>query len=177
MWAILLIQGHNMIADPVLARSRDQVRIGEILTLSLGFKIIGDIREAINPKSWERAYDRHDNAFRMVVKVDLKSGRKIIVPIKFVRKAIMFWTRNPKITNRIWISVIKDDMLLYPETVEEARSFLFDVNKIIELNAENLDQGVHKLLAEVEVTWGKHTYTEPTIIAAKSNVIEVTCTK
>ena len=177
MWAILLIQGHNMIADPVLGRSRDQVRIGEILTLSLGFKIIGDIREAINPKSWERAYDRHDNAFRMVVKVDLKSGRKIIVPIKFVRKAIMFWTRSPKITNRIWISVIKDGMLLYPETVEEARSFLFDVNKIIELNAENLDQGVHKLLAEVEVTWGKHTYTEPTIIAAKSNVIEVTCTK
>jgi hypothetical protein len=44
-----------MITDAVLIRSRDEVRIGEILTLSLGFKIIGDIREAINPKSWERA--------------------------------------------------------------------------------------------------------------------------
>jgi hypothetical protein len=166
-----------MITDAVLSRSRDEVRVGEILTLSLGLKIIGDIREAINPRSWERAYDRHDNAFRMMVKVNLKSGRKIIVPIKFVRKAIMFWTRSPKITNRIWISVIKDDMLLYPETVEEARSFLFDVNKIIELNAENLDSGVHKLFADIEVMWGKHTYTEPTVIAAKSNVIEVTCRK
>jgi hypothetical protein len=170
-----LIQGRNIIAEAVLRRSQDEVRIGEILTLSLCFKIIGDIRQAINPKSWERAYDRHDNAFRMVVKVDIKSGRKIIVPIKFVRKAVMFWTRSPKITNRIWISVIKDGMLLYPETVDEARSFLFDVNKIIELKAENLDPGVHKLLADVEVTWGKHTYTEPTMIAAKSNLIEVTC--
>jgi len=166
-----------MITDALLSRSRDEVRIDEILTLSLGFKIIGDIREAINPKTWERAYDRHDNAFRMLVKVDLKSGRKIIVPIKFVRKAIMFWTRSPKITNRIWISVIKDDTLLYPETVEEARSFLFDVNKIIELNAENLNSGVHKLFADVEVTWGRHLYTEPTVIAARSNVIEVTCRK
>ena len=96
---------------------------------------------------------------------------------EIVRKAIMFWTRNPKITNRIWISVIKDDMLIYPKTVEEARSFLFDVNKIIELNVENLDSGVHKLFADVEVTWGKHTYTGPTVIAAKSNVIEVTCRK
>lgn len=166
-----------MITDAVLSRSRDEVRIGEVLTLSLGFKIIGDIREAINPKSWERAYDRHDNAFRMIIKVALKSGRKVIVPIKSVRKAIMFWTRSPEITNRIWISVIKDDMLIYPKTVEEARSFLFDVNKIIELNVENLDSGVHKLFADVEVTWGKHTYTEPMVIAAKSNVIEVTCRK
>jgi hypothetical protein len=94
-----------------------------------------------------------------------------------VRKAIMFWTRSPKITNRIWISVIKDDTLLYPETVEEARSFLFDVNKIIELNAESLDYGVHKLFADIEVTWGKHAYTEPTVITAKSNVIEVTYRK
>lgn len=166
-----------MITDAVLSRSRDEVRIGEILTLSLGLKIIGDIREALNPRNWERAYDRHDNAFRMMVKVDLKSGRKIIVPIKLVRKAIMFWTRSPKITNRIWISVIKDDTLLYPETVEEARSFLFDVNKIIELNVENLDSGVHKLFADIEVTWGKHAYTEPTVITAKSNVIEVTYRK
>jgi hypothetical protein len=166
-----------MITDAVLSRSRDEVRIGEILTLSLGLKIIGDIREALNPRNWERAYDRNDNAFRMMVKVDLKSGRKIIAPIKLVRKAIMFWTRSPKITNRIWISVIKDDTLLYPETVEEARSFLFDVNKIIELNAESLDYGVHKLFADIEVTWGKHAYTEPTVITAKSNVIEVTYRK
>jgi hypothetical protein len=166
-----------MITDVVLSKSQDKVRIGENLTLSLAFKIIGDIREAINPKSWERAYDRHDNGFRMSIKVNLKLGRKMILPIKFVRKAIIFWTRSPKIDNRIWISIIKDDMLFYPTTVEEARSFLFDVNRIIELNTENLESGVHKLFADIEVTWGKHTYTEPEVIATRSNVIEITCKK
>ncbi len=173
----LLTHHRSMIIDAVLSKSQDKVRTGENLTLSLGFKIIGDIREAINPKSWERAYDRHDNAFRMSIKVDLKSGRKIILPIKFVRKAIIFWTRSPKIANRIWISIVKDDMLFYPTTVEEARSFLFDVNKIIELNAQNLQSGVHKLFADIEVTWGKHTYTESEVIAARSNAIEVICKK
>jgi hypothetical protein len=177
MWTILLTHSRSIITDAVLSKSQDKVRVGEILTLSLGFKIIGDIREAINPKSWERAYDRHDNSFRMSIEVNLKSRRKIILPIKFVRKAIMFWTRSPKIANRIWISIIKDDMLFYPVTVEEARSFLFDVNRIIELKTETLDSGVHKLFADIKVTWGKHTYTERTVIACKSNVIEVTCRK
>jgi hypothetical protein len=174
---ILLTYSRSIVTDVVLSKSQDRVSVGEILTLSLGFKIIGDIREAINQKNWERAYDRHDNAFRMSIKLDLKSGRKTILPIKFARKAIMFWTRSPKIANRIWISIVKDDMLFYPVTVEEARSFLFDVNRIIELNTENLDSGVHKLFAEIEVTWGKHTYTEPTVIAGRSNVIQVTFRK
>src|ERR671930_1919824 len=165
---ILLTHDRSTMTDVVLSKSQDKVRIGENLTLSLAFKIIGNIREAINPKNWERAYDRHDNRFRMSIKVDLKTGRKIILPIKFVRKAIIFWTRSPKIANRIWISIIKDDMLFYPKTVEEERSFLFDVNKIIELNTENLESGVHKLFADIEVTWGKHTYTEPTVIAGRS---------
>jgi hypothetical protein len=177
MWAILLTHHRSMIIDAVLSKSQDNVRIGENLTLSLGFKIIGDIREAINPKSWERAYDRHDNAFRMSIKVDLRSGRKMILQIKFVRKAIIFWTRSPKIANRIWISIVKDDMLFYPTTVVEARSFLFDVNKIIELNTQNLQSGVHKLFADIEVTWGKHTYTESEVIAARSNAIDVICKK
>ena len=177
MWTILLTHDRSMITDAVLSKSQDKVTIGENLTLSLGFKIIGDIREAINPKIWERAYDRHDNAFRMSIKVDLRSGRKMILQIKFIRKAIIFWTRSPKIANRIWISIIKDDMLFYPTTVEEARSYLFDVNKIIELNTESLESGVHKLFADIEVTWGKHTYTEPELISTRSNLIDVICKK
>jgi hypothetical protein len=68
-------------------------------------------------------------------------------------------------------------MLFYPTTVEEARSFLFDVNKIIELNTQNLQSGVHNLFADIAVTWGKHIYTEPEVIAATSNAIEIICKK
>ena len=172
-----MAHSRSIITDAILSKSRDNVRVGEVLTLSLGFKIIGDIRESINPKNWERAYNSHDNTFRMTVNVDLKLGRKIILSIKFVRKAIMFWTRSSKIPYRIWISIIKDDTLLYPITVEEARSFLFDINRMIELNTENLDPGIHKLNADIKVNWGKHSYTKPTVIGCRSNVIEVTCRK
>src|SRR2546421_321372 len=82
-------------------------------------------------------YNIHDNAFRMTIEVDLKSGRKTILPLKFIRKAVLFWTRSPKIPYRIWVSIIKDDIPFYPSTVEEARSLLFDVNKVIEVNGND----------------------------------------
>jgi hypothetical protein len=110
----------------------------------------------------------------MTIEVDLKSGRRTIVPIKFVRKASLFWTRNPKITYRIWVSIIKEDTPFYPLSEEEARSLLFDVNKVIELTGSHLDSGgTHKLYADIRVSWGKHQYTEPTEIKGRSNDIKL----
>jgi len=163
----------SFIAEATLAKSQDSVKAGQPLTLSLSFKIQGAIREVFDQKNWERAYNKHDNGFRMTIEVEIKSGRKMILPIKFVRKAALFWTRNPRIPYRIWVSIVKDDTPFYPLTVEEARSTLFDVNKVIELSGSDLDSGTHKLHAEIKVSWGKHDYTEPTEIKAKSNEIEL----
>src|SRR5215510_7081812 len=103
----------SFIADASLSKSQDSFKSGQPLTLSLSFKVDGAIREVFSQKNWERAYNKHDNGFRMTIEVDLKSGRKILVPIKFVRKAALFWTRNPKIPHRIWVSVVKDDSPFY----------------------------------------------------------------
>ena len=167
----------SIIEDAVLCKSQDKLKVDEILTLSLGFKITGAIREVFDQKNWERAYNKHDNAFRMTIEVCLKSGRKTIFPLKFIRKAIMFWTRNPKIPHRIWVSIIKDDQPFYPLTVDEAKSLLFDVKKVIEVNGNDLTTGRHNLVANIKVRWGKHSYTEPTMISAHSNTTEITCTK
>jgi hypothetical protein len=174
---ILLTNRGSIIADAVLSKSQDKLKVSEMLTLSVGFKMTGEIREVFNQKNWERAYNKHDNAFRLTIEVDLKSGRKTILPLKFIRKAVLFWTRSPKIPYRIWVSIIKDDMPFYPLTVEEARSLLFDVNKVIELNGNDLNSGSHYLFTNIRVRWGKHDYTEPTTISTRSNVIEVTCMK
>ncbi|HEX7033889.1 MAG TPA: hypothetical protein VF172_12900 [Nitrososphaera sp.] len=163
----------SFIAGATLEKSQDSVKSGQPLTLSLSFKIDGAIREAFTQKNWERAYNKHDNGFRMTMEVDIKSGRKIIVPLRFVRKAALFWTRNPKIPYRIWVSIVKDEAPFYPLTEEEARSLLFDVNKVIELSGSDLDSGTHKLHADIRVSWGKHDYTEPTEIKGKSNEIEL----
>jgi len=163
----------SFIAGANLGKSQDSVKSGQPLTLSLSFKVDGAIREVFSQKNWERAYNKHDNGFRMTIEIDLKSGRRTIRPIKVVRKAALFWTRNPKISYRIWVSIVKDDAPFYPLTEEEARSMLFDVNKVIELSGNDLDSGSHKLYADIRVSWGKHHYTEPAEIRGKSNEIEL----
>jgi hypothetical protein len=169
-----LTHGRSTIVDAMLSKSQDELNQSELLTLNLVFRIIGQIREAFDQKNWERAYNKHDNSFRMTIEVDLKSGAKTILPMKFVRKAALFWTRSPKIPYRIWLSIIKDDMSFYPSTVEEAKSLLFDIRKLITLNKNDLTEGDHKLFADIRVKWGKHNYTEPTVVVTKSNVIRVT---
>lgn len=163
----------SFIASATLSKSQESVGPDHPFTLSLSFRIEGSIREAFSQKNWERAYNKHDNGFRMTIEVDLKSGRKTIVPIRFVRKASLFWTRNPKIPYRIWVSIVKDDTPHYPLSEEEAKSFLFDVNKVIELSGTQLDSGRHKLHTDIKVSWGKHQYTEPSEIQGRSNDIEM----
>ena len=162
-----------MIVDAKLSRLQDKEKKGESLTLSLSFKIQGNIREVFDQKNWERAYNIHDNVFRITIEISLKDGRKAILQNKFVRKAILFWTRSPKIPFRIWVSIIKDDTPFYPTTVEEAKSLLFDINKFIELNGYDFKHGSREFSTDIKVSWGKHFYTNPTVITGRSNVVTI----
>lgn len=162
-----------MIVDAKLSRLQDKEKKGESLTLSLSFKIQGNIREVFDQKNWERAYNIHDNVFRITIEISLKDGRKAVLQNKFVRKAILFWTRSPKIPFRIWVSIIKDDTPFYPTTVEEAKSLLFDINQLIELNGDHLERGSHEFSTDIKVSWGKHFYTNPTVITGRSNAVSI----
>ena len=163
-----------MIVDAKLSRLQDKVKKGESsLTLSLSFKIQGKIREVFDQKNWERAYNIHDNVFRITIEISLKDGRKAVLQNKFVRKAILFWTRSPKIPFRIWVSIIKDDTPFYPTTVEEAKSLLFDISKFIELNGYDFKRGSREFSTDIKVSWGKHFYTNPTVITGRSNAVSI----
>jgi hypothetical protein len=163
----------SMIVDAKLSRLQDKEKKGESLTLSLSFKIQGNIREVFDQKNWERAYNIHDNVFRITIEISLKDGRKAVLQNKFVRKAILFWTRSPKIPFRIWVSIIKDDTPFYPTTVEEAKSLLFDINKFIELNGYDFKRGSREFSTDIKVSWGKHFYTNPTVITGRSNAVSI----
>jgi hypothetical protein len=163
----------SFIDSVILAKSQQSVRPDQPLTLSLSFKIQGSIRDAFSQKNWERAYNKHDTGFLMKIEIDLKSGRRRIEPIKLVRKAALFWTRNPKIPYRIWVSIVKDDTTFYPLTEDEAKSLLFDVNKVIELRGSDLNSGTHKLYTDIRVSWGNHVYTQPNEIKSRSNDVEL----
>lgn len=145
----------------------------ERLTLVLSFKIDGNIREVFNPKMWETSYDKHDKVFMMCIATALKVERTKISLTKITRKAPMFWTRSPKIPFRIWVSIIRDNTPFYPVTIEEAKSLLFDVNKIIEIDTNNLDRGTHRMYADINVSWGRHQYTKAEEITNVSNIVDV----
>ncbi|MDW0134275.1 MAG: hypothetical protein QOK88_02070 [Nitrososphaeraceae archaeon] len=163
----------SLISDIKLDTPHKSIGSNTILTLDLGFNIDGLIREIFSQKNWERAYDKHDNAFRLSVLLDVRAGGKSIDNIKFVRKAVLFWTRNPKLSYRVWISIIKDETPYYPLTIEEAKSLLFDVTKTIELQSNNLQKGENEIQIDIAVSWGKHLYTEPVELHGQTETIKV----
>lgn len=163
----------SLISDIKLDTPHKSIGSNTVLTLDLGFNIDGLIREIFSQKNWERAYDKHDNAFRLSVFLDVRTGGKSIDKIKFVRKAVLFWTRNPKLSYRVWISIIKDETPYYPLTIEEAKSLLFDVTKTIELQSNNLQKGENEIQIDIAVSWGKHLYTEPVELHGQTETIRV----
>lgn len=174
----------NYISNVKLVQSTSRVKLNEPVTLEVQFKVDGQIREVFNQQVWTDAYNKHDNNFRIkyVIKVLTGSVKKcdIVEPIKFVRKASFYWSRNPKLpppppNKKIWVMVVMDDRPNLPDSIEHAKSMIFDVRRPIELVGSSIGKGKHKLIAHVTASWGKHLFTEGAELAAKSNEIEITC--
>jgi hypothetical protein len=151
-------------------RGAQEVPMNEKLsTLTLSFSIDGFIRQVLTQQNWEKAYNKHDNSLRLTIKLDIKNNGKIIESIKLIRKAIFFWTRNPKIDHRIWIMIVKDDIPFYPLEEEEARQLLFDFSKDIEIKHGVLRKGKNDITVLVELSWGKHEFIEKNSLKKESN--------
>ncbi|HEY9399658.1 MAG TPA: hypothetical protein VIP29_07170 [Nitrososphaeraceae archaeon] len=163
----------SFISDIKLGTSHEIIGSNDTLTFNLGFNIDGLIREIFSQKNWERAYDKHDNVFRLTFFLELLVGNKVVDKIKFVRKAVLFWTRNPKLSYRVWISIIKDETPYYPLTIEEAKSLLFDVTKTIELDSSILKKGENQIQISIKISWGKHLYTEPSELRGETKIVKV----
>jgi hypothetical protein len=148
----------NKIENVKLSSSRTDLKSNEQVTFRISFSIDGNIRRVFDQRNWERAYDLHDNLFRIKIDIDLKSGSRKLVHNGCLRKASLFWTRNPKVPYRIWILIIKDDTTFYPSNVEEAQSLLFDVEKEFTLNASHFNVGEQEVHAQIRVWWGEHHY-------------------
>jgi hypothetical protein len=163
----------SFISDIVLKKSHERSTIGNIVSLSLNFTINGMLKEAFTQKNWEKAYNKHDNILRLIIKLDIKNNGQTIESKKLVRKAILFWTRNPKIQHRIWITIVKDDSPFFPLEEEEAKNLLFDFQKEIEIESNKLRGGKNKISIAISISWGKHEYIEKNEISKESNIEEI----
>ncbi len=167
-----------------LTASANRIKMDDPLTLDLQFKVDGRIREVLNQQAWTLAYTKHDTVFRVKFVIRVQTGsvkkRDVVEPVKFVRKASFYWSRNPKLpppppSKKIWAMIVVDDRPNLPDSVEHAKSLIFDVKRSIELIGSSVGRGKHKLLAHVSASWAKHTFTEPMEVDAKSNEVEIIC--
>jgi hypothetical protein len=162
---------NNKIENVTLSSSQTNLKSNEQVTFRITFRIGGKIRQVFDQKNWERAYDLHDNLFRIKIDIDLKSGSKKLVNNGTFRKASLFWARNPKVPYRIWVLIIKDDTTFYPSTVEEAQSSLFNVEKELTVNASHFNVGEQEVHAQIRVWWGEHYYISTCELNSKTNKV------
>lgn len=175
----------SFIGNIELSRSNDGFKLNENVIINVKFSIMGALREAWNEKNWEKAYNKHDNVFKLKYEVKLYTGglrkREIGKPQDTYRKAAIFWTRNPKLTQiaerKIWVQIAKNFEPFIPRTQTEAQEMLLDFDEKMEFGASELGEGKHKIGAEVFVSWLKHDYTESFSEKAHSEEIEIEVTK
>lgn len=152
--------------EPVIQKGESNIE-GQ---LRLSFSITGAIRNVFNQSSWEKAYNKYDNSFRLKIRIAIKIKNQTILTKEYVRKAVLFWTRNPKVPFRIWIFIVQENVPQYPLSVEEAQALMFDVNKTFEVNGVQRERSKNgDIHAEIRVSWERHDFTEPVEISTKSN--------
>jgi hypothetical protein len=175
----------NTIGEVLLEKSADKFSENDMITVSVKFSITGAIREAFNEKNWERAYNNHDNVFKLKYGIKIYSGglrkREIGNPLDTYKKVALFWTRNPKLTQmaekKVWVQISKNFESQIPMNQANAQQLLLDFDEKIQFKASELGIGKHKVGTEIYVSWLKHDYTEPYDEKAHSKEIEVEITK
>ena len=175
----------SFISEIELEKPNNKFKEDENVVLSVKFSVLGALREDFNEKNWERAYNKHDNAFKLKYAVKLYTGglrkRELGKPVNTYRKAAIFWTRNPKLTQiaekKVWVQIAKNFEPFIPKTQVEAQELLLDFNEKMEFKSSELGSGKHKIGAEIFVSWLKHDYTGPFSDKSHSKEIEIEITK
>jgi hypothetical protein len=180
-----LTSDKNAISGVSLEKSFDKPKADDNVTVSVKFSVTGALREAFNEKNWEKAYNNHDNTFKLRYGVKLHTSglrkKEIGKPLDTYKKAALFWTRNPKLTQmgekKVWVQISKNFEPSIPNSQSEAQQLFLDFDEKIQFNASELGVGKHKIGAEVYVSWFKHDYTEPFDETVHSKEIEIEVTK
>ena len=175
----------NTIDKVLLEKSADKFSVNDNIAINVKFSVTGGLREAFNEKNWERAYNKHDNVFKLKYGIKLYSGglrkREVGIPLDTYKKAALFWTRNPKLTQmaekKVWVQISKNFEPHIPMNQVEAQQLLLDFDEKIDIKASDLGPGKHKIGAEVYVSWFKHDYTDEFDSKANSKEIEIEITK
>jgi hypothetical protein len=160
-WRQTKLDGALLIAD------KRSYSLSEIVTTNLEFRVVGGLREAFHPDIWTVAWEDSDKILRLTMRMSLGVKRgpltmKLAETKKVVRKASFYWSRDPSLPYRIWVMVVPEDggPPKIPQSVEDAKSKMFDVKKTFSFPAVALGEGRHTLVGNVYAEWGRRSFIE-----------------
>ncbi len=165
----------TVLADIRLILDKSLVSFDETVGVTLGFRVLGGLRESFAPNVWTMAWEDNDKLVRLMMESSVVAGNQLATTGREVRRARFYWSRDPDLPYRIWAAVVHEDGSApqIPVSVEDARSRFLDVVKRFDIPAKSLGRGTHKIVGKVEVAWGRRTYIEKGRISGKSKPVEV----
>jgi hypothetical protein len=165
----------TVLADVSLILDKSVVTLGETVGVTLGFRVVGGLRESFAPNVWTMAWEDNDKLVRLMMDISVGAKKELTTTGREVRKARFYWSRDPDLPHRIWAAIVHEDggAPQIPLSVEDARSRFLDVVKRFDIPAKTLGKGAHKLVGKVDVAWGRRTYIEKGKTSGKSKPVEV----
>ena len=138
--------------------------------LRVRFRLEGGLVEAFSRGAWQTAYEVHDTSLRLLYWVTVKKKGAVLKaqlaePAKFLKKATLYWTRNPdltdNVTNRIWAMVIDEEKVPhFFDSEPKLKEFLFTFDRRVLVPAVAVSGTSRGLEVEVKVKWGRHSFIE-----------------
>jgi hypothetical protein len=167
-------------SNVTLASDRRSYAPGETAAVSLGFKVVGGLREAFHPDVWTVAWEDFDKILRLTLRaaVVLERGlrpKKLAETKKEVRRASFYWSRDPDLPYRIWAMVMPENggPPIIPHGVEDAKSKMLDVEKTFRLPVASLGIGRHTLVGEASAKWGRRSFIEKGSVSVRSKPLVI----
>jgi len=168
------------IADMRLLTDRRRYFPSETVVATLGFRIVGGLREAFHPDVWTVAWEDYDKTMRLAISASVSLKRalgstRLAEVKKDVRKATFYWSRDPDLPYRIWAMVMPEDggAPIIPVNVEDAKSKMFDVVKRFEIPASSLGKGAHTLFGSASAKWGRRSFIEKGEVSGSSKPVVI----
>lgn len=176
----------NQLENISLTCSRETFPYDESCKLTVRVSFMGGMRDSFSSKVWMDAHRKNDKLIRIKYTVGIKkvvagvAASNLIEPQTFLRKATIYWTRNPEMVNaferRVWPMLILEGSQPYlPTSEEDARSRLFDLDASFQILGADIGRGNHALKAKASATWGRHIFSEKGRASTLSNAIKITC--
>ena len=111
------------LADVNIILDKGVVSLDEDIGVTVGFRVVGGLRESFTPNVWTMSWEDNDKLVRLMMDTTVSAGKRLATSGKEVRRARFYWSRDPDLPYRIWAAIVHEDggAPIIPVSVEDAQ--------------------------------------------------------